>query len=144
MKSSSSFDKLGSDSIHSMQTYPPRFALDAISPTLSAFGANPGELLQPAAPPAPGHLAPPSLALGLAELGLVAGDVPNAVSFGVDALPSGVVHFAVGRSTSGFAGLFPPDVESESSSGDRTRRPLGRPSAGATSGSTGAAPCARS
>jgi hypothetical protein len=96
----------------------PTFALDAISPTLSAFGANPGELLQPAAPPAPGPLAPPSLALGLAELGLVAGDVPNAVSFGVDALPSGVVHFAVGRSTSGFAGLFPPDVESESSSGE--------------------------
>jgi hypothetical protein len=97
---------------------PPSFALDAASPTVGAIGSAAGEVLGPALPPAPGPgLAQPVRALSLAELGLVPGDVPTAISFGLDALPGGVLHFAVDRAADGVPGLFPPDVDSERQSG---------------------------
>jgi hypothetical protein len=96
----------------------PSFTLDASSPTLGSIAADPGDVLRPAAPPAPGPgLAPPVASLDLSALGLVAGDVPLGMSFGFDALPSGSLHFSVDRGTGGIAGLFPPDIDSEGGSG---------------------------
>jgi Thrombospondin type 3 repeat/Bacterial TSP3 repeat len=96
----------------------PSFLLDAASPTGVAIGAAPGEVLNPAAPPAPGPGLPvPLRALPLSSLGLVPGDVPSSLSFGLDALPHGQLHFTVDRDARGIAGLFPPDVSTERSSG---------------------------
>lgn len=96
----------------------PSFLLDAASPTGAAIGAAPGEVLNPAAPPAPGPgLPPPLRSFPLSAVGLVAGDVPSSLSFGLDALPQGQLHFAVDRTARGIAGLFPPDVSTERSSG---------------------------
>jgi hypothetical protein len=95
---------------------PPSFALDAASPSLGALGAAAGEILNPTVPPAPG-IGPPVRSVSLAALGLVAGDVPIAISFGRDALPSGRLHFSVDRAADGIAGIFPPEVASERSSG---------------------------
>jgi hypothetical protein len=95
----------------------PSMLLDASSPTLAAIGAAPGEILSPAVPPAPGPLSDPLRAFALSDLGLVAGDIPSAVSFGVDAIPTGVFFFTVERSAVGIGGLFPPDVDSERTSG---------------------------
>jgi hypothetical protein len=92
----------------------PGFLLDSGSPTGSAIGAAPGEILQPAAPPAPGPGLPlPIRSFDLPALGLVSGDVPLALSFGLDAVPAGTLHFSVDRGSSGIGGLFPPDVDSE-------------------------------
>jgi len=91
--------------------------LDSGSPTLSLLAAEAGEVLRPAIPPAPGPLPNPVLSLSLSALGLVSGDVPTAISFGVDVIPNGVLYFAVDRSASGVGGLFPPDVDSERQSG---------------------------
>jgi len=96
----------------------PSLLLDAASPTGATIGASAGEVLNPPNPPVPGPgLPPPLRSFPLAALGLVPGDVPRAVSFGFDALPSGILHFAVDRGSVGIAGLFPPDVASERSSG---------------------------
>jgi hypothetical protein len=100
----------------------PSFALDASSPTLAATGAAAGEVLNPAAvpapaPPLPASLAPPVRSLDLASLGLTAGDVPSALSFGIDEIATGKLFFSVDRGSSGIAGSFPPDVASENSSG---------------------------
>ena len=96
----------------------PSLGLGAGSPSLTAIGAAPGELLNPAAPPTPGPgLAAPVRSFDLLALGLVAGDEPMAFSYGLDALPSGILHFSVDRGARGIAGLFPPDVDSEFSSG---------------------------
>jgi len=96
----------------------PTLLLDASSPTLTLIGAEAGEPLNPPAPPASGPgLPPPLRSFTLAALGLVAGDVPTALSFGLDALPGGILHFSVDRSSTGIGGLFPPDVDSERSSG---------------------------
>jgi hypothetical protein len=96
----------------------PSVALDATSPTLAAIGAQAGELLTPAAPPGPGpSLAPPFRSIDLSALGLVSGDVPIALSLGLDALPAGTLHFSVDRAARGIGGLFPPDVDSERTSG---------------------------
>jgi hypothetical protein len=95
---------------------PPSFALDAASPSLPLLGAAAGEVLNPALPPAPAP-GPPVRSLPLAALGLVAGDLPLAVSFGRDAIPGGRLHFGVSRVADGIAGVFPPDVASERASG---------------------------
>ena len=96
----------------------PALSLDASSPTLVTIAAAPGDVLRPAVPPTPGPgLAPPVSALGLSALGLVTGDMTMAMSFGFDALPTGVLHFSVDRSSSGIGGLFPPDIDTEGSSG---------------------------
>lgn len=72
----------------------PAFGLDAASPSLGSLGAEPGEVLLPGAPPAPGPALPPPLRrLTFEDLGLVAGDVPTALSFGRDARPGGILHF---------------------------------------------------
>ncbi len=96
----------------------PSFGLDAASPSLGPLGAAPGEVLAPAVPPAPGPgLPPPLRRISLAELGLLPGDVPTALSFGRDALSGGILHFSVDRSADGVPGLFPPDVATERASG---------------------------
>ena len=100
----------------------PSFALDPASPTLAATGTAPGEVLNPAAapapaPPLPDTLADPVRSLDLAALGLAPGDVPTALSFGIDDIAGGRLFFAVDRSSSGIAGSFPPDVATETSSG---------------------------
>jgi Thrombospondin type 3 repeat/Bacterial TSP3 repeat len=43
--------------------------------------------------------------------------VPSSLSFGLDALSQGQLHFAVDRNARGIAGLFPPDLSTERSSG---------------------------
>jgi len=95
----------------------PSLLLDPSSPTLGVIAAEAGEVLSPSLPPGPGPLPGPVRAVGLSDLGLVAGDVPSALSFGVDAIPSGVLFFGVDRSATGIAGLFPPDIDSERQSG---------------------------
>jgi hypothetical protein len=100
----------------------PTFALDSASPSLAATGTTAGEVLNPAAqpgpaPPLPAALAPPIRSLDLAALGLVSGDVPTALSFGIDDIAGGDLFFSVDRSSSGIAGSFPPDVASEAGSG---------------------------
>ena len=96
----------------------PSLLLDPTSPTGTAIGAESGELLNPPVPPAPGPGLPlPLRSFTLAALGLVTGDVPIAISFGVDALPAGLLYFSVDRGSTGIGGLFPPDVDSERASG---------------------------
>ena len=95
----------------------PAMILDAGSPTLSTISAQAGEILRPSQAPTIGPLAAPVRAVTLASLGLVPGDTPTSLSFGNDALPSGIVFFAVDRSANGISGLFPPDVDTESSTG---------------------------
>jgi len=100
----------------------PSIQLDSASPTLTAIGSSPGEVLNPAAPPGPAPplpagLAAPARSFDLAALGLVPGDVPTALSFGLDDLATGSLHFSVDRSSNGIAGSFPPDLASENSSG---------------------------
>ncbi len=43
--------------------------------------------------------------------------MPIAISFGLDAIPSGVLFFGVDRAADGIAGLFPPDIDSQGQSG---------------------------
>jgi len=95
---------------------PPSFALDTGSPSVAVLGVAAGEVLNPAVPPAPG-IGSPARSVSLAAMGLVAGDVPIALSFGRDAIPSGRLHFSVSRGANGIVGSFPPDVASERPSG---------------------------
>jgi hypothetical protein len=100
----------------------PSFALDPPSPTVAATGTAAGDVLNPAAPPAPAPPLPdplplPVRSLDLAALGLVPGDVPTALSFGIDDIAGGALYFSVDRSSSGVAGSFPPDLASEGASG---------------------------
>jgi hypothetical protein len=95
---------------------PPCFALDTGSPSVALLGVAAGEVLSPSVPPSPG-IGPPVRSVSLAAMGLVAGDVPIALSFGRDAIPSGRLHFSVSRAANGIAGTFPPDVASERPSG---------------------------
>jgi hypothetical protein len=91
--------------------------LDDASPTLGVIGAAAGEVLRPAVPPSAGPLSAVVLSIGLTELGLVSGDVPSSLSFGFDVIPTGFLYFGVDRSAVGVGGLFPPDIDSERSSG---------------------------
>ena len=97
----------------------PSMVLDTSSPTLATIGAASGEVLRPALPPAPGTLPAPIRAVTLADMGLVAGDLPASVSYGIDAIPAGRFFFSVDRNTTGVSGGdFPPDVYTERSSGN--------------------------
>jgi len=96
----------------------PSMLLDATSPTLGVIGAASGEVLRPAVPPAPGTLPAPLRAVTLAAMGLVSGDLPASLSYGIDIIPGGRFFFSVDRGTSGIAGMFPPDVNTEQSSGN--------------------------
>jgi hypothetical protein len=100
----------------------PSFALDSASPTSTLTGTHAGEVLNPAAPPGPAPplpatLPPPVRSFDLTALGLVSGDVPTALSFGLDDIAGGDLFFSVDRSSSGIAGSFPPDVASEAGNG---------------------------
>jgi hypothetical protein len=95
----------------------PSMMLGPGSPTLVTIGVEVGEVLSPAVPPSSGPLPDPVRAVSLSALGLVPGDAPTALSFGLDAVPTGVLFFGVDRSAVGLGGLFPPDVDSERTSG---------------------------
>src|SRR4051812_3477502 len=72
------------------------FSLDAPSASLAAIPATPADLLRPstALPAAP----PPVVAFTAAQLGLLPGDVIDAISFGNDAaLGTGALYFSVTR-----------------------------------------------
>ncbi len=94
----------------------PSMVLDSSSPTLGTIGAVWGDVLRPAVPPAPGTLPAPIRAITLAAMGLVSGDHPSSLSYGVDSIPNGRFFFSVDRNTTGIAGMFPPDVNTEHSS----------------------------
>jgi hypothetical protein len=87
------------------------FVLDPASSSLGAIPAMPGDLLRPAtSPPAP---PPPVVGLGGAALGLVPGDVIDAISFGDDGPSIGsTLYFSVSRGTVGVPGPA-PNVASE-------------------------------
>ena len=88
-------------------------ALDPLSSSLTGIPATTGDLLRPAtAPPA----APtPVVGLSAAELGLVAGDVIDAISFGDDGVLLGpsTLFFSVDRTSTGTGVVIPPDVSGE-------------------------------
>lgn len=92
------------------------FALDPLSSSLPVVPASSADLLTPPLPPAPGPLPPPIVGAPSASLGLLPGDVIDAISFGNDAAPGpGVtLYFTVDRaSMSAGPGPFTPDVFSE-------------------------------
>ncbi|MCC6846973.1 MAG: thrombospondin type 3 repeat-containing protein [Deltaproteobacteria bacterium] len=92
------------------------FTLDPLSSSLPLIPAGPADILVPTAPaPAPGPLPPPSVGLTMADLGLIPGDVVDAISVGDDAAlgPPTTIYFNVSRGTVGAGGPFTPDVFSE-------------------------------
>ena len=93
------------------------FSLDPLSASLPVIPAGPGDILIPTPPaPAPGPLPfSPSVAFTLADMGLVPGDVVDALSLGDDAPlgPPSAIYFTVARGTVGAAGPFTPNVGSE-------------------------------
>jgi hypothetical protein len=90
------------------------FALDPGSGSLPGIPATAADFLTPTFPaPAVGPLPPPSVGLTSAQLGLIAGDVIDAITLADDAPlgPPTTIYFNVSRgSTGAFAGPFPPDV----------------------------------
>lgn len=92
------------------------FVLDAASASLPAIPATPGDVLEMGIPGGPfvGPLPPPVVGLSAATLGLLPGDVVDALSFGDDAGVVGVdaLYFSVDRAAAGIPGV-PPDVASE-------------------------------
>jgi hypothetical protein len=87
--------------------------LDPASSSLTAIPATAGDMLRPStSPPA----APsPVVGLSAAELGLVAGDIIDALSFGDEAAVGGpaAVFFSVSRTSTGAGVIGPPDVTGE-------------------------------
>ena len=87
--------------------------LDPASSSLTGIPATTGDLLRPStAPPA----APmPVVGLTAAEIGLVAGDVIDALSYGEDAalLGPSTLFFSVDRTSTGAGVVVPPDVTGE-------------------------------
>jgi hypothetical protein len=87
--------------------------LDSVSSSLTAIPATAADVLRPSsAPPA----APsPVVGLTAAEIGLVPGDVIDALSFGDDAAIGGpaTVFFSVSRTSTGTGVAGPPDVTGE-------------------------------
>jgi len=92
------------------------FALDPLSSTLPAAGATSADLL---APPVPSTAAPmpvPVVGAGSARLGLLPGDVIDALSFGNDGvLFNDTLYFSVSRGSTGIAGPLTPNPFSEAS-----------------------------
>jgi hypothetical protein len=84
--------------------------LDAASASSSSIPATPANVLRMGVPsgPAAGPLPAPLVGLSAASLGLLPGDVIDALSFGDDT--GGVVYFSVSRASASSAGLFPPNV----------------------------------
>jgi hypothetical protein len=100
----------------------PSFTLAPGSPTLTAIGAGPADILVPATVPAPGVLPPPVVGIPAAALGLVPGDVVTSLSYGT--LPSNPrpglkLYFSVDGASTGSAFAPPPaNVSCEASSSE--------------------------
>ncbi len=89
------------------------FTLDPQSTSLAAIPATAGTLLAPAAFKIPAASAP-VIGFTNAQLGLLPGDVIDAVTFGNDGAPGSTLTFTVSRSSTGAgAGPKTPDVFSE-------------------------------
>jgi hypothetical protein len=100
----------------------PSFTLAPGSPTLTAIGAGPADILVPATAPAPGVLPPPVVGIPAAALGLVAGDVVTSLNLGT--LPSmprpGLkLYFSVDSGSTGAVFAPPPaNVSCEAASSE--------------------------
>lgn len=93
------------------------FALDPLSPTLQAVGATSADLLTPPSPSTAAPMPPPVVLADSARLGLLPGDVIDALSFGNDDLFSeATLYFSVSRGSTGVAGPATPDPFSEAAS----------------------------
>jgi len=89
------------------------FGLDPLSNSLTIIGSGPENVFQPGFPlPGPGPLPPPSVGLSASDLGLLPGDMVDALSYSDDAGP-GTIYFTVSRGSVGVAGPLTPDVFSE-------------------------------
>lgn len=92
------------------------FALDSTSASLPAIPATSADILAPTPPaPAPGPLPPPGVAITNAELGLLPGDVIDALSLGDDAAlaPPTTIYFNVSRGSVSAPGPFTTNVFTE-------------------------------
>ena len=76
------------------------FALDPPSNTLALLGVGPSNVLIPAGPAGPGPLPLPVVGFSTADLGLLPGDIIDALSFGDD-FALGTVYFTVSRGSLG-------------------------------------------
>ena len=89
------------------------FALDASSTSLATIPATAGDLLAPAGFKIPAAAAP-VVGYTAAQLGLLPGDVIDALTFGNDGAPGGTLTFTVSRSsTSAAGGTKTPNVFTE-------------------------------
>jgi hypothetical protein len=88
------------------------FALDPASNTLALLGIGSSNVLVPAVPPAPGPLPLPVVGFSTADLGLLPGDVIDALSFGDD-FAVGTLYFTVSRGSVSAPGPLTPNVFSE-------------------------------
>jgi hypothetical protein len=92
-----------------------QFALDPMSATLPGIPATSGDIFIPSGPIPPSAAPPPLLATPAAALGLLPGDVIDALSCIDDAGPGATLYFSVDRaSTAGGFPAGPPDVGGES------------------------------
>ena len=90
------------------------FALDPLSSSLPLIPATTANVLTPALSPIAGPLPPPVVGFTAAELGLLAGDVVDALSYSDDGpLGPSTLYFSVSRGSVGAGGPFTPDVFSE-------------------------------
>ena len=93
------------------------FTLDPTSSSLVAIPATSGDLVVPSGALPPSAAPPPAVALSAAALGLLPGDVVDAVTFFDDAGPIGLGgvtgYFSVDRSSPGPGVVAPPDVSGE-------------------------------
>jgi Thrombospondin type 3 repeat len=88
------------------------FVYDPLSFTLPLIPAGSNDLLAPSGltiPAAP----PPAVGISAAALGLLPGDVIDAISFGNDGPPLSTLTFSVTRASVGAGGPFTPNVFSE-------------------------------
>jgi len=88
------------------------FVLDPTSASLPGIPATSADILMPSAPlPAP---PPPVVGLTAAQLGLLPGDVIDALSYMDDGPPGSTIYFSVDRASVGAGVVGPPDVTGES------------------------------
>jgi hypothetical protein len=91
------------------------FNLDPTSISQPAIPATSGDLLMTSAAIPPSAPPPPAVALTAAELGLLPGDVIDALTFGDDSFPGPgtTLYFSVDRVSAGIPVANPPDVRGE-------------------------------
>ncbi len=88
------------------------FVLDPTSASLPGIPATSGDILTPLGPlPA---APPPLVGLTAAQLGLLPGDVVDALSYMDDGPPGSTIYFSVDRASVGAGLVGPPDVTGES------------------------------